>query len=260
MERKDGKCFFRRDGDGRFQPGLEIMLDENGFLERVRVIPPSRGSRPHPGFTLRLTSLTVDAPIDDAVFERPAPKDYIDRSDEGVERLRTMLVDSVQRGLLESVARRFEGEWDALDDARRAAIQELFESVLRVDVPRDYETEKLIQLLKVNLDKTLAQYRREKEVHANPKQFAKATHEKMRVGRESYLADVDVMEMKTLADYGKFLERAFREFSAPAPGRVRDGLARLWAEGLRHQIDVQIRQPFASAFDERLKLLEEEMK
>jgi hypothetical protein len=210
----EGRTFRRGD--------VAVELDEHGFIERASV-----------GLRGRLTrlSLSVDEPVDDGVFAPPARERYADPGPRGRELLARSVEDALHRWVIEA------GASDAA-----------LEALVRADLARRYEPEKMAALLRESLAKSLEAWRRQ-----SPEGNPAVLREKVRIDRGKTLGGVVIMEEEIQKEFERALDRYFRGMARlPAVGFMKDVAAR-WRAAVARQVDAQIRRPFEAVFAEALK-------
>lgn len=206
-----------REGNVYRKGAIEIELRDDGFIERAQVANSA---------TFRLTELTIDQPVDDALFALPAREGGADLS-EGRRRQREQeLEESFHRWILEA------GPGDAAMDA-----------LVRVDLARVSEPEKLVEFQKKNLDEAVESYRKQQPEAKNI-----AFREKIEIARGKALASVQVIEEDLQKEFRRRLDRYLGVRTGAPPA-----LADRWSAAVSRQVDLQIRRPLDRVFAEKLK-------
>jgi hypothetical protein len=201
---------------------IEMELREDGFPARVQAGSSAR---------LEAKEVVVDAPLDDALFEPPAR--------EGLPDLPPGARDDLLRAL-EDAFRRWALETDA-GDATLAAL-------VRADLARLYEPEKMTQVLKEGLDKSLETWKTE-----NPGARAELLREKLLIDKGKTLGSVDVMEKDIQGNFERALDRTFRGMPEPPPRAFMQDVAARWRAATTREINRQIRAPFEKVFDDQMR-------
>jgi len=245
----DGDRTFRSDGDGIARPSVEMVLEEHGFLSKVRILPlPGPGRLSHPGFILTLQTLSLESPPDE-VFSPPRKGDAPDKSAEAVERLRSTLSDSLERFLVELLAER----WAEIP---RDRAQALLAAYYRADLERSYDPAGMVRIVREGQEKTLAFARSEIETSPDRSTALQQHLQRIRTQREANLAQIDELEERIRQDYHRFLVRILRDLSA-APA-CREGIKAVSDAGLSQVLREVLREPVSRIFDELSAALEKE--
>jgi len=195
----------------------EIVLREDGFIERTSLS----------GTTYTLKSVVVGTPLPDALFELPPTG-----------------------GLQEMPARMKAAELQDLENAyhrwilETSTADETLDAVVRADLIRKYDPEKLAGVLNESLQKSLAAFR---ALHPDGKpEFLK---EKLAIDRGRAMGSVEIMEDEIQKGFEKDLDGYFRGMSDPPLQKVMLDVARRWNAAVKKQVDEQIRARFAAVFD-----------
>ena len=196
---------------------IEIELCNDGFIERAQVAS---------SVTFRKTELTIDQPLDDAFFALPPSEGAADLS-EGRRRQREQeLEESFHRWVLEARP----------SDAA-------LEALVRVDLARLSEPEKLVDFQRKNLDEAIESYRKQQ-----PEAKNLAFREKIEIARGKALASVQVIEEDLQKEFRRRLDRYLGVRTGAPPA-----LAERWSAAVSRQVDLQIRKPLDRVFAEKLK-------
>jgi len=210
----EGRTF--RQGDVR------VELDERGFVERATV-----GARAR----LACTALSVDEPLDDALFAPPSPDGLREAGPQGREALARSVEDAFHRWVLEA------GATDAS-----------IETLVRVDLARRYEPEKMVAVLRESLTKSLETWRRQAP-GGNPA----VLREKLVIDRGKTLGGAEIMEEEVQKEFERALDRHFRGMALVPPVGFMKAVAARWRAAVARQVEAQIRKPFEAVFDEKMK-------
>lgn len=194
---------------------IEIELRDDGFIERAKVASSA---------SFALKELTIDQPIDDAVFALPSRDGTTDVS-EGRRKLRAQEIDeSFHRWALE----------DRPTDAG-------MEALVKVDLARLSEPDKLVEFQRKNLEEALEAYRKQQ-----PEAKPLALHEKIEMARGKALGSVAIIEDDMQKEFRRRLDRYLG-------GKGAQAIAARWAAAVSRQVEIQIRRPLDQVFVEKLK-------
>jgi hypothetical protein len=200
---------------------ITIELREDGFIERADAGPAGR---------MTAKDALVDPPLDERLFALPALEGLQDISPRKLQDLSGYLEDAVHR-------------WVLASDTRDAAL----ETLVRLDLARRYEPDKMAELARTNLEQSLETWRRQQ---SDPKPGL--LREKIEIDRGRVIGSVEVMEESIQEDFEKALSRYF-EGMAPLPPRdhMREVAGR-WRRAVARQVDLQIRRPLEEVFRKAL--------
>jgi hypothetical protein len=194
---------------------IDWELREDGFLEHVKI-----GSSAE----LVMKELTIDQPVDDALFAVPPHEDAADTS-EGERRKRSEQLDEAfHRWVLE-----------ARPDA--AAM----EALVKVDLARRFEPAKMVEIQRKNLEDDLEAFRKQK-TDSTPAMLRERTE----ITRGKTQANVDLMEEDLQKDFARRLDRYVGRKPTPE-------VSERWHATVARQVDLQIRRPLDQVFAEKLK-------
>jgi hypothetical protein len=201
---------------------VEITLRDDGFIDLLKA-----------GSTATLTAkeVLIDVPLDDALFEPP--------SREGLPDLPPAARDDLVRAL-EDAFRRWALETDASDRTIAALV--------RADIARTYEPDKMAAVLKEGLDKSLETWKTE-----NPDARAELLREKLTIDKGRTLGSVDVMERDIQATFERALDRTFRGMVDPPPRAFMQDVVARWNAATTRELKRQIREPFEKIFDAKAR-------
>jgi len=196
----------------------EIHLREDGFIEKTSI-----GGH---GFVLKEVAINTSLP--DALFALPDTKGLQDAT----ARLRKDLVrgldDAVHRWILET-----------------STVDPVLEAMIRVDLARKYEPEKMAELQRQALRKSLAAFN-----VLRPDARPEVVRDKLLIERGKAMGTVEIMEEEILKEYEKALDGYFRGMSVLPPQREMLDVARRWQAAVKRQVDEQIRKRLEAVFDE----------
>lgn len=195
----------------------EITLREDGFIERTTLA----------GTTFVLKSVVVGTPLPDPMFDAPPTSGLQDASARLKEVQAKELADSYRRWIL-----------------RTSTEDEVLEAVVRVDLARKYEPEKLASVLSEGVRKTMAAFR---TLHPDAK--PELIKDKLVIERGKALGSVEIMEDEIVKDFEKQLDVYFRGMADPPPQKEMLDVSRRWTAAVKRQVDEQLRSRFESVFD-----------
>jgi len=194
---------------------IEIELRDDGFIGRAKVASSA---------SFALKELSIDQPVDDAVFTLP-PREGITDISEGRRRLRAQELD-------ESFHR-----WALEDRPTDAAM----EALVKVDLARLSEPDKLVEFQRKNLEEALEAYRKQQ-----PEGKPLVLHEKIEIARGKALGSVAIIEDDMQKEFRRRLDRYLG-------GKGAQAIAGRWAAAVSRQVEIQIRRPLDQVFAEKLK-------
>lgn len=200
----------------------EIVLRDDGFIERTRLA----------GTTFTLKSVVVGTALPDALFEPPPTAGLQDASPRLKAAQLKDLDDAYHRWILET---------SSADDT--------LDAVVRVDLARKYEPEKLAAVLNESLQKSLAAFR---ALHPDGK--PEILKDKLTIDRARAMASIEIMEGEIEQSFEKELDGYFRGMADPPTPKAMLDVARRWKAAVKKQVDEQIRTRFAAVFDAAEKL------
>jgi hypothetical protein len=195
----------------------EIVLREDGFIERTSLA----------GATFTLKDVQIGIPLPDSLFAEPPTAGLQDA---------TARAQVVQLHELEQAVHRWILETSTTD--------ETLETVVRADLIRKYEPEKLAAVLNESLQKSLAAFR---TLHPDAKpEYLK---DKLVIDRGRAMGSVEIMEDEIQKSFEKDLDGYFRGMPVPPPQKEMLDVARRWQAAVKKIVDEQIRTRFAAIFD-----------
>lgn len=196
---------------------IEIVLREDGFVERSTL----------PGGSYALKSVAVGEAVSDALFELPPTTGLQDLSPRLQQAKEDELEASYRRWILE-----------------HSTVDATLEALVRVELVRKYEPEKMAAVLAESLQKSLAAF---KALHPDAKpEYLK---EKIAIDRGRTMGSVEIMEDEIQKSFEKELDGYFRAMPSPPPQKEMLDVARRWNASVKRIVDEQIRQRFAAVFD-----------
>ncbi|HVE38403.1 MAG TPA: hypothetical protein VNM14_00860 [Planctomycetota bacterium] len=190
----------------------EIQLRDDGFIERTSI-----GGH---GFILK--DVAVNTALPDSLFELPPTA-----------------------GLQGPTARQTRDFVHTLDEAyhrwvlETSTSDETLNGLVSVDLAAKYEPEKMAELLRESVLKSLKAFRTLK-----PDAQPDAMKHKIEIERGKAMGNVDIMEEEIQKDYEKALDGYFRGMAVVPPQKEMLDVARRWHAAVKKQVDEQIRRRF----------------
>jgi len=208
---------YKVEGNVYTQGQTEIVLREDGFIQRSSLA----------GATFTLKDVAIGTVLPDELFAAPPTAGL----QEATARARVAQVheleQSVHRWILET-----------------STADETLETVVRADLIRKYEPEKLAAVLNESLQKSLATFR---TLHPDAKpEYLK---DKLVIDRGRAMGSVEIMEDEIQKSFEKDLDGYFRGMPVPPPQKEMLDVARRWQAAVKKIVDEQIRARFAAIFD-----------
>lgn len=195
----------------------EIKLREDGFIERTSIAGH--------GFVLK--DVVVNQPLPASLFALPDTKGLQDASERMGKDLKRALEEAFHRWAL-----------------RTSTTDETLESLIRVDLIRKYEPEKMTEILQEAVRKRMAAF---ETLHPNARPEVRRDQVQMEHGKA--MAQVEMMEEELQKDYERTLDRYFRDMPAMPPQKEMLDVARRWHAAVKRQVDEQIRKRFEAVFE-----------
>jgi hypothetical protein len=196
----------------------EIQLREDGFIERTSI-----GGH---GFVLK--DVAINTPLPDSLFALPDTKGLQDATARLRKDLLRGLDDAVHRWILETSTR-----------------DEVLETMIRIDLVRKYEPEKMADLQRQNLRKSMAAFN-----VLRPDARPEVIRDKLAIERGKAMGTVEIMEEEIQKEFEKALDGYFRGMAVIPPQREMLDVARRWQAAVKRQVDEQIRRRLDAVFDE----------
>jgi len=195
----------------------EIVLREDGFIERTIL----------PGSTYALKSVAIDTALPDSLFELP-PTAGLQEPDARVKEAKVHIFEeSYRRWILE-----------------HSTSDETLDTLVRIELIRKYEPEKLAAVLNESVQKSLAAF---KSLHPDAK--PELLKDKLVIDRGRAMGNVEIMEDEIEKVFEKDLDGYFRGMANPPPQKEMLDIARRWQAAVKKQVDEQIRSRFAAVFE-----------
>jgi hypothetical protein len=193
----------------------EIQLRDDGFIERTSIAGH--------GFVLK--EVSINTPLPDSLFQIPPTSGAA---------LTPRLAQNVEQGLDEAYHR-----WIL----ETSTSDETLNSLIRVDLVAKYEPEKMTELLRESVRKSLKAFQTLK-----PDAQPEAMKHKIEIERGKAMGTVDILEEEIQKDYEKALDGYFRGMAVPPPQKEMLDVARRWHAAVKKQVDEQIRRRFEAVF------------
>jgi hypothetical protein len=194
----------------------EIQLRDDGFIERSSIA----------GHGFILKDVAINAALPDSLFELPSTSGLQGPSARQIRDFVHTLDDAYHRWVLES-----------------STTDETLNGLIRVDLVAKYEPEKMTELLRESVRKSLKAFQALK-----PDAQPEAMKHKIEIERGKALGNVDIMEEEIQKDYEKALDGYFRGMAVLPPQRDMLDVARRWHAAVKKQVDEQIRHRFEAVF------------
>jgi hypothetical protein len=195
----------------------EIELREDGFIARTSIAGH--------GFVLK--DVAINTPLPDSLFALPDAKGLQDATG----RFRTGLVrdldEKVHRWILET-----------------STTDEVLETMIRIDLVRQYDPEKMAALQREQLRKSLAAFN-----VLRPDARPEVVRDKMLIERGKAMGTVEIMEEEIQKEYEKALDGYFRGMSVLPSQKDMLDVVRRWQAAVKKQVDEQIRKRLEAVFD-----------
>jgi hypothetical protein len=195
----------------------EIVLRDDGFIEKASL----------PGASYTLKSVQVGTALPDSLFEPPP-----------------------SAGLQEPGARIKEARIHAFEESYRRWILEqstsdaTLEGLIRAELLRKYEPEKIAAVADEGLKKTLTAFKT-----AHPDARPELLKDKLVIERGRALGGVDLIEDEIQKAFEKDLDGYFRGMASPPPSKEMLDVVRRWQAAVKRQVDEQIRSRISAVFD-----------
>jgi len=199
----------------------EIVLRQDGFIERTTL----------PGSSFTLKSVEIGTGLPDSLFEPPPTAGLRDLAPRLQEARIHVFGESYRRWILEN-----------------STSDETLETLVRIELIRKYDPEKLAAVLSENLQKSVAAF---KALHSDAK--PEVLKDKLVIDRGRAMGSVENMEDEIEKVFEKDLDGYFRGMADPPPQKEMIDVARRWQAAVKKQVDQQIRVRFAAVFDAILK-------
>ena len=195
----------------------EIVLREDGFIERASF----------PGASYAVKSVEVGASLPDSLFEPPPSAGQQEPNPKVKEARVHAFEESYRRWILEE-----------------STSDETLEALIRVELIRKYEPEKMTAVVSEGLQKSLATFKTQ-----HPDARPELLKDKIVIERGRTMGGVDLIEDEIQKAFEKDLDSYFRGMADPPPQKVMLDVARRWQAAVKRQVEEQIRARFSAVFD-----------
>jgi len=196
----------------------EIELREDGFIQKASIAG-------HGAFQLK--EVAINSAIPDSVFALP--------SKEGLQDATPRRRADLLRGLDEAFHR-----W-AL---RTSAADETLDTLVRVDLVRRTEPDKMVAIARESLRKRLAAFN---VLHPNAR--PEVTRDQIQMERGKILGSIEILEDEIQKEFEKALDGYFRGMAVLPPQKEMLDVVRRWHAVVKRQVEEQIRKPIEAVFD-----------
>jgi hypothetical protein len=195
----------------------EIRLRDDGFIGQTSIA----------GHSFVLKDVAINTALPDSLFALPPTAGLQDST----ERLRKDLV----RGL-DEIYHRWILETSTAD--------ETLDAMIRIDLVRKYEPEKMAELLRENLRKSLAAFN-----VLRPDSRPEVLRDKLLIEHGKAMGSVDIMEEEIQKEYEKALDTHFRGMAVTPTQKEMLDVARRWHLSVKRQVEGQIRRRLEAVFE-----------
>ena len=127
---------------------------------------------------------------------------------------------------------------------KTSTADETLDTLIRVDLLRRYEPEKMIAIARESLMKRLAAFN---VLHPNAR--PEVTRDQVQMERGKMLASIEIMEEEIQKEFEKVLDGYYRNMSVQPPQKEMLDVARRWHAAVKRQVEEQIRKPIEAVFD-----------
>ena len=195
----------------------EIVLRDDGFIERASF----------PGASYSAKSVEIDSTLPDSLFE-PPPSAGLQEPNAKVKEARVhAFEESYRRWILEE-----------------STSDETLEALVRLELIRKFEPEKMTAVVSEGLQKSLATFRSQ-----HPDARPELLKDKIAIERGRTMGGVELIEDEIQKALEKDLDGYFRGMADPPPQKAMLDVVRRWQAAVKRQVDEQIRARFAAVFD-----------
>jgi hypothetical protein len=207
---------YKAEGDVYRHGQTEIQLRDDGFIERTSIAGH--------GFVLK--DVAINPALPDSLFELPPTAGLQGPTARQARDFAHTLDEAYHRWVLES-----------------STSDETLHGLIRVDLAEKYEPEKLAELLRESVRKSLKAFHTLK-----PDAQPEAVKRKIEIERGKAMGTVDIMEEEIQKDYEKALDGYFRGMAVIPPQKEMLDVARRWHDAVKKQVDEQVRRRFEAVF------------
>jgi hypothetical protein len=197
----------------------EIHLREDGFIQKTSI----------GGHSFVLKDVSINTPLPDSLFALPETKGLQDA---------TLLRRNFLLGLDDDVHR-----WIL----QTSTADEVLETLIRIDLVRKYEPDKMAELQRQALRKSMAAFN-----VLRPDARPEVVKDKMLIERGKAMGAVEIMEEEIQKEYEKALDGYFRGMAVVPPQKEMLDVLRRWQAAVKRQVDEQIRKRLDAVFNEPL--------
>ena len=195
----------------------EIELREDGFIQKTSIAGH--------GFVLK--DVAINTPLPDSLFALPPTEGLQDTS----ARRRP---DGV-RNLEEAFHR-----WALKTSTADATL----DTLIRVDLVRRTEPEKMVAIARESLRKRLAAFN---VLHPNAR--PEVMRDQVQMERGKALGSIEIMEEEIQKEFEKALDHYFRGMSVPPPQKEMLDIVRRWHAAVKRQVEEHLRKPVEALFE-----------
>lgn len=195
----------------------EIELREDGFIQRTSIAGH--------GFVLK--DVAINTPLPDSLFALPPTQGLQDTSARGRPEGIRILEEAFHRWALKA-----------------STADETLDTLIRVDLVRKYEPDKMVAIAREALRKRVAAFN---VLHPNAR--PEVLRDQVQMERGKALASVEIMEEEIRKEFEKALDGYFRGMSVPPPQKEMLDVVRRWHAAVKRQVEEQIRKPIDAVFD-----------
>lgn len=195
----------------------EIQLRDDGFIGRSSI-----GGH---GFVLK--DVAINTALPDSLFALPDAKSLKDLSGSTRKNFARLLDQKLHAWILET-----------------STSDEALESLIRIDLVRQYEPEKMAELQREQLRKSLAAFN-----VLRPDARPEVVKDKLLIERGKALGTVEIMEEEIQKEYEKLLDGYFRGMAVLPPQKDMLDVVRRWQAAVKKQVDEQIRKRIEAVFE-----------
>ena len=195
----------------------EIELREDGFIQRTSIAGH--------GFVLKEVAINTSLP--DSLFALPPTQGLKDTSARGRPEGVRILEEAFHRWALKT-----------------STADETFDTLIRVDLVRKYEPDKMVAITREALKKRVAAFN-----VLHPTARPEVLRDQVQMERGKAMASVEIMEEEIRKEFEKALDDYFRGMSVPPPQKEMLDVVRRWNAAVKRQVEEQIRRPIDAVFD-----------
>jgi len=204
------------EGDVYKHGQTEVQIRDDGFISRTSIA----------GHGFMLKEVAINTALPDSLFALPPTAGLQGPTARQTRDFVAGLSEKYHRWILET-----------------STSDETLNALIGVDIASRYEPEKLTEVLRENVRKSL------KAFHAlKPDAQAEAVKHKIEIERGKALGSVDIMEEEIQKDFEKALDVYFRGMAVIPPQKEMLDVMRRWKAAVKHQVDLQIRRRFEGVF------------